>query len=189
MNFKFESSKTGEKRKLISRFLFSMGLVAFLGCSVFATRPVQLMSDTASALRAAKEVQADTLSPDLFRQANEWFVKARNEYKFKNFALAEQYAKKAKRYAEDAEFDSIRGGGNRSDSVAEQPETAPSPSPTYDYPKPTGTPAVDYEQRKNEEEGAARRKVESPTPTPTSNFNSIGPGSPTVPNTPPPTLP
>ena len=79
------------------------------------------MSDTAAAIRAAREVQADTLAPELFRQANEWFFKAKNEYKFKNFEMADDYAQKARRYAEQAEFTSIQSGGSRSDQTAPDP--------------------------------------------------------------------
>src|SRR4051812_29603106 len=93
--------------------VFVVGWLALSGCSILATRPVQEMSDTSAALRAAKEVQADTLAPDLYRQSNEWFFRAKQEYKFKNFDLARKYAKRARYYAENAEFQAIRGGGNR----------------------------------------------------------------------------
>jgi hypothetical protein len=109
------------------------------------------MSDTSSAIRAAREVQADTLAPELYRQANEWFFKAKNEYKLKNFSEAREYADKARRYAENAEFEAIRGGGNRTEAVTtdplasgvnnpspEAPIAAPSPPP-YEYPVPQGS--------------------------------------------------
>jgi len=101
-----------------SRFYFIWALFAFgvaSGCSILATRPVQEMSDTAAAIKAAREVQADTLTPELFRQANEWYQLARREYKFKNFKLASQYAAQARDYAEQAEFEAIRGGVSRGD--------------------------------------------------------------------------
>ena len=85
------------------------------------TRPIQEMSDTAAAIRAAKEVQADTLSAELFRSANEWFFKAKHEYKFKDFRQAKALAFKARRYAELAEFEAIRNGGNRNESGGDDP--------------------------------------------------------------------
>lgn len=96
---------------LKSRIYLVWTLCAFgavSGCSILATRPVQEMSDTAAAIKAAREVQADTLTPELFRQANESYQLARREYKFKNFDLARQYAAQARAYAEQAEFDAIR---------------------------------------------------------------------------------
>src|SRR5690348_10262313 len=86
-------------RYVILFILFGAGL---LGCSIFARRPVQEMSETGAAIRAAKEVQADTLAPEFFRQANEWFFRAKHEYKFKNFHLAKEYADKARMFAEKA---------------------------------------------------------------------------------------
>lgn len=118
-------------------------------------RPVQDMSDTAAAIRAAREVQADTLAPELYRQANEWFFRAKHEYKFKNFDLARSYSDKARVFAEDAEFEAIRNGGNRSGDVTTTDPLAPGltgpadkavPTPTaapYAYPTPTGIPAND----------------------------------------------
>lgn len=131
----------------------AVAAASIVGCSMMATRPVQDMSDTAAAIRAAREVQADTLAPELYRQANEWFFKAKHEYKFKNFDLARSYSDKARVFAEDAEFEAIRNGGNRSGDVATSDPLAPgltgpaeksvpTPPPTpYNYPTPTGTPA------------------------------------------------
>lgn len=130
-----------------------------------ATRPVQDMSDTAAALRAAREVQADVLSPDLYRRANELFFEARREYKFKHFSRAEALAIRARRFAEQAEFDAIRGGASRSETdIAKDPfgdappappmdEAAPvpeKPEEPYAYPTPEPIPAEEYEKRMNQ---------------------------------------
>ncbi len=88
-------------------------LLAGTGCAIAATRPVQEMSDTASAIRAAREVKADTLAPELYRLSKEWFQKARREYKLKNFKEALEYSEKAKDFAEKAEFEAVQNGGNR----------------------------------------------------------------------------
>jgi hypothetical protein len=156
-----EHGGAGNPKPGVRSFFFVLPLILLLlpmatmvptGCTILATRPVQEMSDTAAALRAAKEVSADTLAPELYRQANEWFFKAKREYKFKNFDLAQTYSNKARLYAEDAEFEAIRNGGNRSDSPMSDPmapglnsppggaQPAPTNTP-YEYPTPTGTPA------------------------------------------------
>jgi hypothetical protein len=121
-------------------------------CAVLVMRPVQDMSDTQSAIRAAREVQADTLAPELFRNATEWFFRARQEYKFKNFQLAKEYSDKARFFAEQAEFEAIRNGGNRTDSGPSDPIVSsggggggPSePSKPEAYPTPTGTPIESF---------------------------------------------
>jgi hypothetical protein len=146
----------GAGRKSRSLLLFkavtTAGFLLAVGCSLMTTRPVQEMSDTAAAIRAAREVQADTLAPELFRQSIEWFNKAKREYKFKNFDLAKSYSDKARLYAEDSEFEAIRNGGNRSDTQMADPmasglnipppPSAPASAPSpYAYPTPQGIPA------------------------------------------------
>lgn len=116
------------------------------------------MSDTSSAIRAAKEVQADTLAPELYRQSNEWFFKAKHEYRYKNFKDAKEYARKARLYAEQAEFEALRNGATRTEGVISDPlgHEAAQPMPVnqepgaakpepYDYPTPTGKPIESFE--------------------------------------------
>ncbi len=141
-----------------------------MGCSILVTRPVQEMSDTNAAIRAAREVQANIYAPDLFRQSNEWFFKARQQYKIKNFDLAKTYARRARYLAEQAEIDSISNGGNRSEAYPEDkaPVSAPSPEP---YPSPEATPAEVYEKRKADEdaERRAQEKKSESAPLPATN--------------------
>lgn len=145
------------------------------------------MSDTGAALRAAKEVQADTLAPELYRQANEWFLKARREYKFKNFKDAKDNAAKARKFAEQAEFEAIKNGGNRTD-IAPPDLAAPAPEPTpspYDYPAPQGTPADVYDERKAADEAkkAAEQKANQP-PAAAPTQPAVLSGPPIIINTP-----
>lgn len=150
------------------------------GCSLLATRPVQDMSDTAAALRAAREVQADVLAPELYRKANELFFKARREYKFKNFEEARSLAIQSRRLAEQAEFDAMRGGATPTETVFDpfsdlpgQP-TAPNaaPAPTtpepYDYPTPEPIPAEKYDERMREQQQRDQQK-QLPQAPPISN--------------------
>ena len=94
------------------------------------TRPVQEMSDTVAAIRAAREVQADILAPELFRQSTEWFIKAKREYRFKNFRDAKIFADRSRKFAEHAEFESRKSGGTPGDASGVDPtaEVAPPPS-------------------------------------------------------------
>ena len=178
----FESRKrAGSFANLVFLLLF------FPGCALIATRPVQEMSDTAAAIKAAREVQADVLAPEFYREASEWFYKAKKEYKYKNFLLAKQYAQKARHFAEQAEFDSIRGGGNRADqsqtitdpfATGTEPQKPPPPvdqpppqqqqpqPPQQAAPTPTGTPAEFYDQRKAEEDAAAAKAAAAAAPQP-----------------------
>jgi hypothetical protein len=90
-------------------------------------RPIQLMSDTSAALRAAKEVSADTLAPELYRRATDAYFRATNEYRMKNFAIAEDFAKRAKRLAEEAEYEALKQGSNRTSLLPPEEPTGPPP--------------------------------------------------------------
>ena len=118
--------------------LFWVTLIALItglslsGCSLMATRPGQDMADTAAAIRAAREVQADVHSPVLFLQAIEWLDRAKKEYRYKNFDLAQVYSQYARKYAEKAEFESMRNGATRHDTAGPDPLTTtlqPPPPP------------------------------------------------------------
>ncbi len=117
-------------------------------CSLATTRPVQLMSETAAAMKAAKEVNADTVTPELFQRANEAYFRAQNEYRMKNFNIARDYAEKAKRLAEEAEFESLRRGVARTSMTpGDETSSGSSSAEPYQYPTPTGTPAFIMEEQ------------------------------------------
>jgi hypothetical protein len=89
------------------KFLRGLAIAPFffiLNCSVTAVRPAQEMSNMEVALKAAKEVSADVLAPELYRIAQETSLRARREYRFKNFLDAKKYADQARVFAERAEF-------------------------------------------------------------------------------------
>jgi hypothetical protein len=154
------------------------------GCALVTTRPIQEMSDTVAALKAAREVQADKLAPELFRQANEWFFKAKGEYKMKNFALAQDFARKARIFAEQAEFEVLRTGVSRievapSDPLAAggpappppPPDAPPPPKPEpYAYPEPKATPVEAFMKPENSggtgttNSGGSTPTITPPTP-------------------------
>ena len=155
------------------------------------TRPVQDMSDTGAAIKAAREVQSDILAPELFRQASEWFFKAKREYKFKNFKLAKEFSDKARYYAEQAEFEAIRNGATRTDqpvadSYSDKSQSAPEGTPQekssksttpYPYPTPAGIPAEEYEQRMKQNTPPAPGATPPGAPAP-NNPNTVLPGTP-----------
>jgi len=162
MSKSISALKTGTFSSVGSRFhsvrltvligLLLAMVASFPGCTLFASRPTQLMSDTAAAIRAAKGVQADTLAPELYRQANEWFFRAKHEYKFKNFKLATDLAEKARRFAEQAEFQSLKNGGKfveppAPELPASSGTTAP---PAGEYATPTPTSVERMEQIENQ---------------------------------------
>lgn len=171
--------KTGANFKVGSRFLFLpiAAIALWAGCSLVQTRPVQEMSDAAAAIRAAREVQADTLSPELFRQANETFFRAKNEYRLKNFVEAKQFADQAKDFAERSEFEVIRfgtarnanqlpdplaeGGLGSAEAAAQETQRAARPKPTLApnaYASPSGVPVEAYDSWEKEYKAEQAKK-------------------------------
>ncbi len=117
-------------------------------CSIVAVRPAQDMSNMEVSLRAAKEVNADVLAPELFRRASEVSVDARKEYRFRNFESAKILANQAREYAERSEFEALRNGAKREvipDDPLSEPSYAPEPIATPTEPAagqspPTASP-------------------------------------------------
>lgn len=118
----------------IALAIAAMSPFLFASCSITAVRPSQEMSNMEVSIRAAKEVNADVLAPELYRMASETGQKARREYRFKNFLDAKKLADKARGLAEKAEFESIRNGGKR-EALPQDPLSEPSYAP-----EPIGTP-------------------------------------------------
>lgn len=85
--------------------------LAVSGCTLTATRPLQEMSNAEAALKAAKDLHADSLSPTNYRIAVESFFKAKREYKLKNFDAAQKYALRTMKFAERGEFEAYLKGG------------------------------------------------------------------------------
>ena len=80
------------------------------------------MSDTAAAIRAAREVQAPSLSPLLYGRARDYWERSKRAYKFKDFQEAQFYAIRARKLAEEAEFESVCcRGGQRQDINLKDP--------------------------------------------------------------------
>jgi hypothetical protein len=84
-------------------------LILVLGsCGIATTRPKLEMSLAQSAFLAAKEAQAETLAPGLYRKAEFYYLKAKASYRKKYFNKAKQYADLSREFSERAEFVSVR---------------------------------------------------------------------------------
>lgn len=153
-------------------WILSVLVACGVSCALVATRPVQEMSDAVAAIRAAREVQADVLSPDNFRQAMDLFEQAKREYRFKDFAMAKEHADDSRVLAEKAEVDALLNGGARASSDDNIPDplsggfqsvkspssssSKPSAEP-YIYPTPTPVPAEEMVQRQLQEQNTPNR--------------------------------
>ncbi len=66
------------------------------------------MSLAQAAFMAAKEAGADVHASSLFRQAEEYYLKAKSSYRRKYFNKAQEYALLSQKFSEQAEFAAIR---------------------------------------------------------------------------------
>jgi hypothetical protein len=84
-------------------------ILFFLGaCGLTTTRPKLEMSLAQAAFMAAKEAGADIHSPNLYRQAEDTYLKAKSAYRRKYFNKAKEYAIQSKRFSEQAEYAAVR---------------------------------------------------------------------------------
>lgn len=93
--------------KAINIFVFA-SLILLSACGLATTRPKLEMRMAQSAFVAAKQAEAQTLAPGLYRKAEFYYLKAKSSYKRKYFNKAKQYAVLSKKFAEKAEYISIR---------------------------------------------------------------------------------
>jgi hypothetical protein len=66
------------------------------------------MAFAQTAFLAAKEAGADVHASNLFRQAEDYYLKAKSAYRRKYFNKAKEYALLSKKYSEQAEYAAVR---------------------------------------------------------------------------------
>lgn len=190
------------------RIFFAIGWVVLVtGCSIATTRPVQEMYNADAAIKAAKDLHADSLVPELFRAASEYHFKAKREYRLKNFESAKKYALRAMKLAEKAEFDAYRLGGATPEVAssitspeganpdqeaatrpilkkeAEEPPPTPIESPIEEKEQAAEPQGTDYNEmvRQQEQEKNSEKK-EDTAPKITTPADVPKPGGPTGPD-------
>lgn len=90
--------------------LFALGLLLFqlAACSLATTRPKLEMTMAQTAFISARNVNAQTLAPGLYRKAEFYYLRAKSSYRRKYFNKAKQYAILSKEYSEKAEFVAVQ---------------------------------------------------------------------------------
>ena len=89
--------------------LYLLFFLIFLGaCGLTTTRPKVEMSLAQAAFMAASEAGADVHAPGLFRNAEDYYLKAKSAYRRKYFNKAKEYAILSKKYSERAEYAAVR---------------------------------------------------------------------------------
>jgi hypothetical protein len=88
-------------------FLFPI-LLTLAACGLATTRPKVEMSLAQAAFLAAKEEGADIHAPNIYRKAEDFYLKAKSAYRRKYFNKAQEYALLSKKFSEQAEYQSKR---------------------------------------------------------------------------------
>ncbi len=91
------------RQLLLCLILFTLG-----SCGLTTTRPKVEMSLAQAAFLAAKESGADVHASNLYRQAEDYYLKAKSAYRRKYFNKAQEYALLSKKFSEQAEYAAVR---------------------------------------------------------------------------------
>ncbi len=83
-------------------------LILLGSCGLTTTRPKVEMSLAQAAFLAAKEAGADVHASNLYRQAEDYYLKAKSAYLRKYFNKAQEYALLSKKFSEQAEYAAVR---------------------------------------------------------------------------------
>ena len=85
-----------------------LALLFLAACGLTTTRPKVEMSLAQAAFMAAKEAGADVHASNLYRQAEDYYLKAKSAYRRKYFNKAQEYALLSKKFSEQAEYSAVR---------------------------------------------------------------------------------
>jgi hypothetical protein len=107
-------------------------LVLFAACQ---SRPVRELAIADVALKSAQKVKADALAPDAYRQAENYYLRAKKDFADGYFDSSRKYADLARTSAEKAEYLSLlkqsklkaqsEGGGYPSGSTSDSAGGSP----------------------------------------------------------------
>ena len=81
-----------------------MWLIGFDACH---PRPIHDLSLANLALKAAQKAKADSLAPDSYRKAENYYLRSRKDYAEGYFDSAKKYANEARLAAEQAEYQAL----------------------------------------------------------------------------------
>lgn len=107
--------KTGEQNLLCYRnSLIIVFFLLFAGCQ---HKPIEQLVFADAAIKAAQKAKADSLAPDLFRKAENYFLRAKTDYEEGYFDSCYKFANEARLAAEQAEYQSLLKQSKAKDQV------------------------------------------------------------------------
>lgn len=109
------------KTSFLSLILITGG-VFFMGCH---PRPTEDLALADVALRAAQKVKSDAFAPDLYRKAENYFLRAKKDYSDGYYESCRKFANDSRMLSEQAEYKSLQKQTQLKDRPAEE-SSAPS---------------------------------------------------------------
>jgi len=116
---KLNTQKWG-KLEWLAPFFF---LALLAGC---VSRPVEDLVLADVALRAAQKVKADALSPDAYRKAENFFLRAKKDYAEGYFESCKKFANDARQMAEQAEYKALLKQSQVKGQISDDAVSSPS---------------------------------------------------------------
>jgi hypothetical protein len=92
------------------------------GC---ASRPLEELVLADVALRAAQKVKADALSPDAYRKAENFYLRAKKDYAEGYFDSCKKFSADARLMAEQAEYRALLKQSQVKGQIVEDPTSVP----------------------------------------------------------------
>ncbi len=89
-------------------FQLVSGFLIFLGLAACHPRPIEELAIADVALKAAQKVKADSLAPDFFRKAENFYLRAKKDFAEGYFDSCKKFADKARLMAEKAEYRALQ---------------------------------------------------------------------------------
>lgn len=90
--------------QIVSKIFFVAALFLFIACH---PRPLEDLALADVAVKAAQKVRADSLAPDLFRKAENFYLRAKKDYAEGYYESSRKFSEQARLMAEQAEYKAL----------------------------------------------------------------------------------
>lgn len=93
---------------MVKKFQLVPGLLILLGLAACHPRPIEDLAIADVAIKAAQKVKADSLAPDFYRKAENFYLRAKKDFAEGYYDSSQKFAKQARLMAEKAEYRSLQ---------------------------------------------------------------------------------
>ena len=105
------------------------GLVILLGLAACHPRPVEDLAIADVAIKAAQKVKADSLAPDFFRKAENFYLRAKKDFAEGYYESSQKFAQQARMMAEKAEYRALQRQSQSKTKVMDEESSGTSSDP------------------------------------------------------------